>query len=334
MTQTPSLAEIFRAVPGLQSVEGLIATKFTTEAPQLAKIASYLFGLGGKRVRPALTLLLAKGFGIREPTQSLVDVAAGIELIHMATLLHDDIIDRSPIRRHHPSPYAEFGTNDTLLTGDFLLTRAFSLCARLDPFIIDATEEACINLTEGEILETPLYADTHSLSTSRIIAAKKTAALFRLGARSAGFLSGLRGDSLEALARFGEHLGVGFQMLDDILDVISPEETLGKRPGTDIRERKPSLINVLWLESNSPLATKLRKEPVENEEEFVQKALAELAESSVIGMARLLARQEVEAAELALHEAVGSASSQGIEICLDALGAIKATMRYTLERME
>jgi geranylgeranyl pyrophosphate synthase len=123
-------------------------------------------------------------------------------------------------------------------------------------------------------------------------------------------------------------------MLDDLLDVISPEEKLGKRPGTDIRERKPSLINILWLESDSPLAEKLRKEPGENEEEFVQKALAELADSSIIGTARLLARQEVEAADMALHEAVGSASSQGIQVCQDALGAIKAIMRYTLERME
>lgn len=331
---TPALSDVLRVVPGLQAVEDLIASKFETEAPRLAEISDYLFRLGGKRLRPALTVLVAQAFGMKEPAQSLIEVAAGIELIHMATLLHDDIIDRSPIRRHHPSPYAAFGTNDTLLTGDFLLTRAFSLCARLDPFIIDATEEACIHLTEGEILETALYTAPHSLDSSRIIAEKKTAALFRLGARSAGFLCGLRGETLSALDSFGNHLGISFQMLDDLLDVISPEERLGKRPGTDLRERKPSLINLLWINTGSSLAQRLRQEPQEDEEAFVAAALKEIAESSVIEEAREIARAEALAARATLGTAVTLAQQSGVRVSDEALAALELVVSYTLGRME
>lgn len=330
---TPSLSELFRAIPGLGAVETLIASKFDTEAPRLAEISDYLFRLGGKRVRPALTLLIARAFGMTEPAQSLIDVAAGIELIHMATLLHDDIIDRSPVRRHHPSPYATFGTNDTLLAGDFLLTRAFSLCARLDPFIIDATEEACIHLTEGEILETPLYTDPHTIATSRTIAEKKTAALFRLGARAAGFLCGLRGHALDALDQFGNHLGISFQMLDDLLDVLSPEEQLGKRPGTDLRERKPSLVNLLWLSSKSPLAQRLLSPVSEDEEQFIAEAIAEITSSDVITSARDHARSEAHAADTALQAAADHASKAGISVQNEAIVSIRGIIQFTLERM-
>jgi len=335
----PSLSELFRAIPGLGAVEQLIASKFETDAPRLAEISDYLFKLGGKRVRPALTLLVARAFGMTEPAQSLIDVAAGIELIHMATLLHDDIIDRSPIRRHHPSPYATFGTNDTLLAGDFLLTRAFSLCARLDPFIIDATEEACIHLTEGEILETPLFSSPHTLTPSRIIAEKKTAALFRLGARSAGFLGGLRDKALLSLDSFGNHIGISFQMLDDLLDVLSPEEQLGKRPGTDLRERKPSLVNLLWLASGSPLAKKLLIAPKadadtnEEEEYFISEAIAEIISSDVIATAREHAQSEAQAAEQALQTAAKHAKSGGVTIHEEALAAIEGIIKYTVDRM-
>jgi geranylgeranyl pyrophosphate synthase len=338
MTTPPSpslsVSDILRLVPGLPAVEQLIASKFTSDAPRLAEISDYLFRLGGKRLRPSLTLLVAKAFGMKEPAQSLIDVAAGIELIHMATLLHDDIIDGSPVRRHHPSPYAAFGTNDTLLTGDFLLTRAFSLCARLDPFIIDATEEACIHLTEGEILETPLFLSTHSLASSRTIAEKKTAALFRLGARSAGFLCGLRNSALDSLAQFGNYLGIAFQMLDDLLDVISPEERLGKRPGTDIRERKPSIVNMLWLATNTPLSQRLSMRPEQNEEPFINEALAEIANSPIINQARDYARAEALSAQAALQEAARQARLADMPVCDEALSSLQLIIAYTLERME
>ena len=147
-------------------------------------------------------------------------------------------------------------------------------------------------------------------------------------------MCGLRGDALSALDRFGNHLGISFQMLDDLLDVISPEERLGKRPGTDLRERKPSLINLLWLNSGSPLAQRLREEPKEDEEAFIAAALAEIAESSIIGAAREIARGEALAARAALGDAVTLARDGGVEVSQEALAALDLVISYTLGRME
>jgi octaprenyl-diphosphate synthase len=271
----------------------------------MRSIPDYLLSLGGKRIRPALTLLCAKALGAATISQKLLDVAAGIELIHMATLMHDDIIDKSPIRRHQQSPYAKFGTPLTLLSGDFLLTRAFGLCAKLDSKIVEATEQACIELVEGEALETPLHIDTHSRESSITIAQRKTASLFRLSAFCAAHLCGVTHSSVIALCDFGQSLGVAFQMIDDILDVTASEATLGKEPGIDLLERKPSIVNVLWLESGDTRAHRLRKPPCEQgEREFVQQALEFLPSTPVMQEAKSLARSYGERASQALKLAL------------------------------
>ena len=268
---------------GLSSVESLIAEKFASEAPLLTEIPKYLFKLGGKRIRPMLTLLVSQALGAKSPPSAVIEVAAGIELIHMATLLHDDIIDKSPLRRHKQSPFVKYGTPDTLLAGDFLLVRAFSLCAHLDRAIIDATEQACIELTEGEILEIPLSQKIQTTAQSETIARKKTAALFRLATFSASHIVTEGNAKLTSLfSQFGEDLGIAFQILDDVLDVTSTEDLLGKKAGTDIREQKPSAINVRWLESKSPRAKDLLlgKEPIQDSS--IDAALQELKDSPVV----------------------------------------------------
>jgi octaprenyl-diphosphate synthase len=243
----------------LVRVDALIQSKFCTNegyhgSKLLPIISEYLFSLGGKKLRPILTLLTGKACGIVEVPESLVTIAAGIELIHMATLLHDDIIDNSLLRRHKPSPLALYGDSNTLLTGDFLLVRAFSLCSFLDRVIINETEKACIGLTEGEITETSIPLGEHTEESCIFIARNKTAALFRLAAFSAAFIAKLDPAVCEIFAAFGENIGIAFQILDDILDITSTEASLGKKPGTDIREKKPSIINILWLQSSSKLA--------------------------------------------------------------------------------
>jgi octaprenyl-diphosphate synthase len=271
----------------------------------MREIPEYLLSLGGKRIRPALTLLCAKACGLRSISSDILNVAAGIELIHMATLMHDDIIDQSPIRRHKESPYAKFGTPLTLLSGDFLLTRAFGLCARLDDTIIAATEEACIELVEGEALETPLHLESHDLTSSLTIAQRKTASLFRLSAFCAGHLAQASQSSLAALSRFGEALGIAFQVIDDVLDVTANEATLGKQPGLDIIERKPSVVNVLWLASGDPASKRLCSRPISGEEvDFAQKSLAALQAGACIQEAKKIAHSYGAQATSALLEAL------------------------------
>jgi len=305
--RTPS--ERFNAamklVPELSRVEEVIRKAFKSDVVPMREIPDYLLSLGGKRIRPVLTLLCAKALGGKEISNKLLDVAAGIELIHMATLMHDDIIDQSPIRRHKQSPYAKFGTPLTLLSGDFLLTRAFGLCARLDEVAIAATEQACIELVEGEALETPLHIERHSLETSLTIAKRKTASLFRLAAFCAAHLTGTSDITASNLSDFGENLGIAFQIIDDVLDVTSTEDVLGKQPGLDIIERKPSVVNVIWLASEDPESKRLLETPIPGEEAaYAANSLKKLVSSPYVASAKDLAKSYGDKARKSLNSAL------------------------------
>lgn len=318
-------------VPELVQVEQVIRASFRSDVTAMREIPEYLLALGGKRIRPLLTLLCAKALGAESITQDLTDVAAGIELIHMATLMHDDIIDESPIRRHRPSPYAKYGTAATLLSGDFLLTRAFGLCAKLDDEVIVATEQACIELVEGEALESVLYKERHTVSSSLTIAQRKTASLFRLATYCAAHLVDAPEQTTRAMSAFGESLGIAFQIIDDILDVISDEATLGKKPGLDLADRKPSLVNVLWLDSGNTAAQRLLQPPSAWEEEqvWVERSLVELRSSSVVEQAKELAKSHAERASKKLAEALGNDLG-----ALNPAGeALFAVIDFALERV-
>ncbi len=316
-------------IPELKEVERTIRSTFCSDVAAMRDIPEYLLALGGKRIRPVLTLLCAKALGAATIRQDVVTVAAGIELIHMATLMHDDIIDDSPTRRHKPSPYAKFGTPLTLLSGDFLLTRAFGLCAKLDDTIIQATEQACIELVEGEALETPLHIERHSLDSSLTIAQRKTASLFRLAAFCAAHLTESDDRTKQLLSSFGQSLGVAFQCIDDILDVTSDEATLGKRPGLDIAERKPSLVNVLWLESGDAEAAHLLSDPrSEDQSSYVAQSLSKLKSGPVMTRAKEIATFHAQNAAESLRSALGDTGAQSPEG-----QALFAVIDFALERM-
>lgn len=332
---SPSAKERFAhalaLVPELSDVEAVIRASFKSDVASMRDIPEYLLGLGGKRIRPVLTLLCGKALGAEDISDDFLNVAAGIELIHMATLMHDDIIDQSPVRRHKPSPYAKFGTSATLLSGDFLLTRAFGLCAKLDDEIITATEQACIELVEGEALESTLHSERHSKSSSLTIAQRKTASLFRLASFSAAHLAGAPLSVKQLMSTFGESLGIAFQIIDDILDVTSDEATLGKKQGLDLLERKPSLVNVLWLESGDPDAQRLCRAPlsVAEEQPWVDAALEKLKSGPIVAETKRLAAAYADSASHALTEALG-----GDLHALNPAGeALFAVVDFALERV-
>lgn len=258
----PSITQALAAgAEGLTLVENRIRSQFAADAPVLTQISDYLLSLGGKRIRPLLSVLSGRLFGMYPPSEWLIDAAAGIELIHMATLLHDDIIDQSPTRRNSDSAYRRYGLSATLLTGDFLLVRAFGLCSHLDSYVINATERACVALTEGEVLEGHLKADAPlDIEDYLNIIGKKTASLFSLATAVGAHLSGADEASVKTMADFGYQTGLSFQMIDDILDVTADESLLGKPSGTDLRQQTPSLVNVLWLQSQDPKAAEFFSE--------------------------------------------------------------------------
>jgi len=328
-TAKARLLAAMSATKGLDKIESLIEAKLVSDAELLREIPRYLLTLGGKRMRPVLSLMMARALGQTTPTPALLDVAAGIELIHMATLLHDDIIDRSPLRRHQASPFVKYGLESTLLSGDFLLVRAFSLCARLDSFVIDSTEQACIELTEGEILEVPLDRGEHTIESSITIARKKTASLFWLATRTAAHLSGASPEIVEQCSRFGEKLGIAFQILDDILDVVASEDLLGKKSGIDIREKKPSLVNVLWVRSGSARAKALLS-PAPISDDFVAESVTELRSSPVVHEARAMALRYTAEATAALD----TIETKAPNVDRASVEHLRTLIEYTLERME
>jgi len=282
----------------LRLVEQRLATLLASREPRLTEIATYLIGAGGKRVRPAVTLLVFRACGGRA-VHDAVDVAVALELIHSASLLHDDIIDESRVRRGRDSPRAKFGVAATLVAGDFLFSRAFQLCGRFDAQLVDWAAEACVALTEGEIMQARFRRNPAvTLDDYQEIIARKTAALFEVGARTAAHLAEAAPETVEALARCGRHVGVTFQMIDDLLDVTAAEAELGKPVGLDVREGNPSLPLVLALESDEEIR-RLFACPELSEGE-VSAVLGRLRRSGVIARGYALAAEHAGAARGAL----------------------------------
>jgi octaprenyl-diphosphate synthase len=235
-------------VEDLARVEERLAAELTSREPRLEEVARHLVGAGGKRVRPMVVSLVFHAVaGPRARREDAVEAAVALELIHSATLLHDDIIDGGDTRRGKPSALATFGLGDTLVGGDFLFCRAFALCARFEAQVVRWAAEACVSLTEGEILQgrlrrAPRVTDTDYLEFIQ----RKTASLFATGARTAAHLAGAAPAVVEAMAACGEHVGCAFQMADDLLDVL-PASVTGKPRGIDLRDGNPSLPIVLTL---------------------------------------------------------------------------------------
>ena len=273
----------------LDLVEDRIKSVLGSDAKKLTEISSYLLNLGGKRVRPLLCLLSADLYAPSDTQiKEVIDVAAGIELIHMATLLHDDIIDKSPTRRGKPSAYLEFGCDATLLAGDFLFVRAFGLCGMLDKFTIKATEFACGAVIEGEELEGFLEKDVdYPMERYLDVINKKTSALFALSSKIGAHQVKASKEEVEKLHNFGLVAGTAFQIVDDILDITADEKTLGKTPGNDLRQSTPTIINLLWLDKC--------KEDAENyffnteDKSDISAAIKSIEESGVLSEAKQMA---------------------------------------------
>ncbi len=331
LLQESAKSAFLAGADGLQLVEKQIRASLGSDAAVLTEISQYLLGLGGKRIRPLLAVLAARLFLTKkspsaELPSALIEAAAGIELIHMATLLHDDIIDKSPTRRSKPSAYVKFGLAETLLTGDFLLVKAFGLCAKLDRYIIEQTENACIALTEGEVLEGTLANGRDlSLDSYLDIIGKKTASLFGLatavGAHCAQEDLAVRSQLFE----FGYSAGRAFQMVDDILDITADADLLGKPSGTDLRQGTPSLINILWLQSGESFAEEFFAR-TENTPEECLRAQEHLLNSDILGVARDIAKKEAEHAKKQLTSLAPESIDSEIQ------GALLALVDYTIHR--
>jgi geranylgeranyl pyrophosphate synthase len=221
----------------------------------IGEICHYLIDGGGKRLRPLFIVLVYRACGGSDANvEDAIDAAIALELIHSATLLHDDIIDGGMLRRGKPSPYARYGPAASLVAGDFLFCRAFELCGRFEERLVRTAARACIQLTEGEVMEGRIrHHSTAHLDEYLAVITLKTASLFSAGGKVAADLAAAGARTIADMERLGHAVGLAFQMVDDLLDILGPEEKIGKPVGSDLRAGIMSLPVVLGLHSNPEL---------------------------------------------------------------------------------
>src|SRR5216117_3280212 len=263
-------------------VEAKIRRSIVSEEPLLHDIAQYVIEAGGKRIRPMVTLLAFRALGGTDATQA-IDLAAALELIHSATLIHDDINDGGEMRRGRLTAYKKFGLQNALITGDFLFVKAFGIGGKFDADIVELTADACAALAEGEIRQKRRAFDVRVTESEYFdIVKRKTARPIMAGAKIVGLIAGARLEDVDAVGDYGLNLGIAFQIVDDILDVVGDAIVLGKRPGTDLREGNVTLVAIHALNDGSridvPGLSRLIRKRRKQEAE-VQRGLALLRDS-------------------------------------------------------
>jgi len=250
-------------------VNTLIIDQLYSDVDMVENVGQYIVDSGGKRLRPLLTLLAAASVG--EVTKKHITFAAIIEFIHTATLLHDDVVDISTLRRGKPTVNSEFGNAPSVLVGDFLYTRAFQLMVQLDDMRILALMADVTNqIAEGEVLQLVRAGDPETSREQYFdVITRKTAILFAAACEGAVMLSGESDAVLAQMHSVGLNLGIAFQLIDDVLDYEGDPETTGKNVGDDLNEGKPTLPLIHAMSHASPedaalIADSIRQKSVEN----------------------------------------------------------------------
>lgn len=272
----------------LEQVEKRLSTILHSREPLLNEIGHYLIDAGGKRARPGVALMVFRACGGQDP-DDIIDIATALELIHSASLLHDDIIDGSHTRRGKASALHRFGLSDTLVAGDFLFGRAFALCGRFEEKVISWATDACISLTEGEVMQGRFRRNPDVTAEDYLeIISRKTASLFSQGARLGAHFAGASQEMLESLASCGFCVGMAFQIVDDLLDVEGDGNRTGKPIGIDLKEGNPSLPLVLAIELNAEVKQVFQNTQATNQE--IASALEQVRRSGVLTEVRQQAR--------------------------------------------
>ncbi len=227
----------------LEEVNDLILARLHSSVPLINELAAHIIEGGGKRLRPMLVLLSAKACNYSGEGEKAIELATIIEFIHTATLLHDDVVDASNLRRGQETANALWGNEASVLVGDFLYSRAFQMMVHLGSLsIMEILAKATNVITEGEVLQL-MHRHNPAVSESiyqQVIYAK-TAALFEVATQLGGIIGSSHETHIHALTDYGRHLGMIFQLIDDILDYSSTHEQLGKNPGDDLADGKVTL---------------------------------------------------------------------------------------------
>jgi heptaprenyl diphosphate synthase len=240
----------------LATVEDALRANVASADPLVAEAARHLVDAGGKRFRP---LLVALGAQFGQPSAADVVPAANVvELTHLATLYHDDVMDEAAVRRGAPSANARWGNSVAILVGDYLFARAADIAASLGPEAVHLQARTFARLVHGQIAETVGPRGSDPIAHYLHVITEKTASLIATSARFGGLFSGAMPAHVEALARYGETIGIAFQLSDDLIDIVSESVQSGKTPGTDLREGVPTLPMLYALASDDTDASAVR----------------------------------------------------------------------------
>ncbi len=286
----------------MDAVDRAIGQRLRSDVVLINQLGHYIIANGGKRLRPRLVLLAAGAAGYTGDDH--VALAAVVEFIHTATLLHDDVVDDSALRRGQATANELWGNEAAVLVGDFLYSRAFEMMVEVgDMRVMEIMAHATNTIAEGEVMQLLNVHDAEVGEQRYLdVIRSKTAKLFEAGCQLGGVLGGVDADAEAALACYGMHLGTAFQLIDDVLDYEAEAATMGKNVGDDLADGKPTLPLIRALEHAEPAEIDLIRTAIEEgTSERVDEIVAILQRTGAIAAARERARRESEHAQAALE---------------------------------
>ena len=298
----------------MQSVNNCIGEQLNSDVALINQLGMYIVNSGGKRIRPMITVLAARALGYQGDKHHTL--AAIIEFIHTATLLHDDVVDESTMRRGKETANAVFGNQASVLVGDFLYTRSFQMMVTLDSMrVMQILADATNTISEGEVLQLMNCNDPETTEKSYFdVIYGKTARLFEAATQLAAIISGSNTQAEEAMQLYGMHLGTAFQLIDDVMDYTSDADDMGKNVGDDLAEGKPTLplLYAMWNTDVDNAA--LIKDAIENANgmDHLDQILNVMKETGALEYATTKAEQEADKAIAALANIPESAYKEAL----------------------
>jgi len=281
----------------MRAVDEVIRRRLHSDVALINQVAEYIIGNGGKRLRPALVLLSAGAFGHRGEQQH--ELAAVVEFIHTATLLHDDVVDESALRRGQPTANTLFGNAASVLVGDFLYSRAFQMMMGANSLrVMEVMADATNTIAEGEVLQLLNCHDADIDETRYLqVIHYKTAKLFEAATRLGAILGNATRADEDAMAIYGMRLGTAFQLIDDVLDYSGDHAETGKNVGDDLAEGKPTLPLIYAIQhGNAEQAGVVRKAIEEGGLDDLQEVMRAIRETGALDYVRQQARREADIA--------------------------------------
>ncbi|WP_420804478.1 octaprenyl diphosphate synthase [Taylorella asinigenitalis] len=297
----------------MSAVDKVIRSRLNSDVVLIRTIGEYIISAGGKRIRPAMLLMMAKAMGYEGSLHHLM--AAVIEFIHTSTLLHDDVVDESDMRRGAATANAVFGNAASVLVGDYLYSRSFEMMVEADSMrIMQIMSEATTVIAEGEVLQLLNIHDSNvDFDRYMNVIKSKTAKLFEAATRVAAVLAGADKETEQQAALYGTHVGTAFQVIDDVLDYSGSAEDLGKNVGDDLREGKPTLPLIRVMQVGTPEQKALIRHAIEEGDGDFERVAEAIRSTDAIEYTKSIAKEQADIAIAALDSLAESPYKQSLK---------------------